>query len=57
MDPRSPKTDALLRIAAALIISIEQAIDRLLSLLPTASRAPAMPTMPSTPNRAKDIAI
>src|SRR5271167_2865529 len=60
MDPRSPETDALLHIAAALIVSVEQAMDRLLSLLPIASRAPAVPTMPAispTPDRAEDIAI
>jgi len=60
MDPRSPETDALLHIAAALIVSVEQAMDRLLSLLPIASRAPAVPTVPAispTPDRAEDIAI
>lgn len=60
MDPRSPETDALLRIATALIVSVEQAMDRLLSLLPTASRAPAAPAVPApppTPDRAEDLAV
>ena len=53
MDPRlSPETDALLRIATALILGVDRAMDRLLSLLPMAARAPA-----STPNRAEDVAI
>ena len=50
MDSRSPETDALLRIATALILSVERAMDRLLSLLPTATKAPAT-------DRAEDIAI
>jgi hypothetical protein len=56
MDSRSPETDALLRIATALILSIERAMDRLLSLLPTASKARTAPPAPA-PIRAEDIAI
>ena len=56
MDPRPPNTDALLRIATALILGVERAMDRLLSLLPTASRAPAPEPEPE-PDRAEDIAI
>lgn len=55
MDSRSPETDALLRIAATLII-----MDKLLSLLPTASKARAAPLAPPAapaPTRAEDIAI
>jgi hypothetical protein len=60
MDLRSPEIDALLRVAPALIISIERAIDRLLSLLPVASQPPmalVAPTAPTAPDRAKDIII
>lgn len=52
MDSRLPETDALLRTATALILSVDTAMDRLLSLLSAASRAPA-----SAPDRAEDIAI
>lgn len=55
MDPRSPGTDALLRIATTLII-----MDKLLSLLLTASKARTAPLAPPaapTPVRAEDIAI
>ena len=52
MDPSLPETDALLRIATALILAVERAMDRLLSLLPTAPRAPA-----PEPDRAEDLAI
>ena len=53
MHSSPPETDALLRIAAALII-----MDRLLSLLPVASRAPAPEPEPTPkPDRAEDIAI
>jgi hypothetical protein len=41
-------------------MSIERAMDRLLSLLPVASRppmAPIAPTAPTAPDRAKDITI
>jgi hypothetical protein len=59
MDSRSPETDALLRIATALILSIERAMDRLLSLLPTASKARTAPPAPPAPApiRAEDMAI
>jgi hypothetical protein len=58
MDSRSPEIDALLRITSALVVSIERAIDRLLSLLPTASRALAIAPEPEPgPDRAEDIAI
>jgi hypothetical protein len=56
MDSRLPETDALLRTATALILSVDTAMDRLLSLLPTASRAPA-PTPEPEPDRAEDIAV
>ncbi|PMD28557.1 hypothetical protein NA56DRAFT_683910 [Hyaloscypha hepaticicola] len=57
MDSRSPETDALLRIATTLII-----MDKLLSLLPIASKARTAPLAPPaapapTPIRAEDIAI
>jgi hypothetical protein len=60
MDLRSPEIDALLRVAPGFIMSIERAMDRLLSLLPVASRppmAPVAPMAPTAPDRAKDIAI
>ena len=59
MDSRSPETDALLRIATALILSIERAMDRLLGLLPTASKARTAPPAPPAPApiRAEDMAI
>jgi hypothetical protein len=56
MDSRSPETNALLRITSALVVSVEQAMDRLLSLLPIASRALAITPEPE-PDRAEDIAI
>ena len=55
MDSRSPETDALLRIAITLII-----MNKLLSLLPTASKARTAPLAPlaaPAPTRAEDIAI
>jgi hypothetical protein len=52
MDPSPPETNALLRIATALILAVDRAMDRLLSLLPVASKALA-----PEPDRAKDIAI
>jgi hypothetical protein len=58
MDSRLPETDALLRVTAALFLGVERAMDRLLSLLPAASRAPAPPLTPEPePDRAEDIAI
>ena len=62
MDSRSPDTDALRRIASALIESVDRAIDRLLSLLPiAASKAPPAPALEPEPehkqDRAEDIAI
>ena len=64
MDSRPPETDALLRIATALILGVDKAMDRLLSLLPTAPRtpAPALNSKPEPepepePDRAEDIAI
>jgi hypothetical protein len=67
MDSGSPETDALLRIATALIVNVERAMDQLLSLLPTASKALKAPIIPATPapalapetepERAEDIAI
>ena len=64
MDSRLPETDALLRVTAALFLGVERAIDRLLSLLAVASRAPAPPLTPEPgprpepePDRAEDIAI
>ena len=58
MDSSPPETEALLRIATALILGVERAMDRLLSLLPVAasSRPPAPEPTPE-PNRAEDIAI
>ena len=55
MDPSPLETDALLRIAAARILAVDRAMDRLLSLLPTASWPPAPPT--PEPDRAEDVAI
>jgi hypothetical protein len=52
MDSRPPEADALLRTAAALLLSVDTAMDRLLTLLPTASRAPV-----PAPDQAEDIAI
>ena len=64
MDSRLSETDSLLRIATALILSVDRAMDRLLSLLPTAVRAPAPSPAPASqpepdpePDRAEDIAI
>jgi hypothetical protein len=68
MDSRLPETDALLRIATALILGVDKAMDRLLSLLPTASRAPGPAPAPAPapapepepepePDRAEDLAI
>jgi hypothetical protein len=56
MDSRLPETDALLRIATALILSVDRAMDRLLSLLPTAAKTPAPAPEPEL-DRAEDIAI
>lgn len=62
MDSRLPRTDTLLRTAAALLLSVDTTMDRLLSLLPTASRAlvpavePAFEPQPQ-PDRAEDIAV
>jgi hypothetical protein len=56
MDSRLPETDALLRIATALILSVDRAMDRLLSLLPTAAKAPA-PALEPELDRAEDISI
>src|ERR1700733_10769951 len=56
MDSRLPETDALLRIATALILSVDRAMDRLLRLLPTAAKAPA-PASEHELDRAEDIAI
>lgn len=60
MNTRTPAADALLRIAAALLLRVDAAMDRLLSLLPTASKAPAPAPAPEPgpePDRAEDIAI
>jgi hypothetical protein len=66
MDSRLPETDALLHIATALILGVDRAMDRLLSLLPIAVRARAPSPAPaprpdpdSEPesDRAEDIAI
>jgi hypothetical protein len=62
MDSRPPETDALLRIATALILGVDKAMDRLLSLLATAPRTPAPAPKPEPepepePDRAEDIAI
>ena len=64
MDSRLPETDALLRIATALTLGVDEVMDRLLSLLPTASRvlapepAPAPAPAPAPePDRAEDLAI
>ena len=57
MDSRLlPESDALLRITTALILGVDRAMDRLLSLLPIASRAPEPEPEPE-PDRAEDIAI
>jgi hypothetical protein len=62
MDSRLPETDALLRIATAIILGVDRAMDRLLSLLPTAARAPTPGPAPAPIpepelDRAEDIAI
>ena len=64
MDSRLSETDSLLRIATALILGVDRAMDRLQSLLPTANRAPAPSPAPASqpepdpePDRAEDIAI
>ena len=64
MDSRLSETDSLLCIATALILGVDRAMDRLLSLLPTAVRAPAPSPAPASqpepdpePDRAEDIAI
>ncbi|KAH8800164.1 hypothetical protein F5884DRAFT_809522 [Xylogone sp. PMI_703] len=58
MDSRPPETEALLRIATALILSVDKAMERLLSLLPTASRVPELEPEPEPElDRAEDIAI
>ena len=65
MGSRAPETDALLRIATALILGVDRAMDRLLSLLPIApSQAPELkpvqepePEPEPEPDRAEDIAI
>ena len=70
MDSRLSETDLLLRIATALILGVDRAMDRLLSLLPMAARAcapspaPAPASCPDPdsdpepePDRAEDIAI
>jgi hypothetical protein len=62
MDPRPLETDALLRIATTLILAVDRAMDRLLSLLPVASKALApepepAPALAPEPDRAEDIAI
>ena len=64
MDSRLSETDSLLRIATALILGVDRAMDRLQSLLPTANRAPAPSPAPAPrpdpdpePDRAEDIAI
>jgi hypothetical protein len=60
MDSRLAETDALLRISAAVLLGVDRAMDRLLSLLPTASRALVLtpePTPAPEPDRAEDVAI
>jgi hypothetical protein len=58
MDSRSPETNALLRITSALVMSTERAIDRLLSLLPIASRVLAIALEPELElDKTEDIAI
>jgi hypothetical protein len=64
MDSRLSETDSLLRIATALILGVDRAMDRLQSLLPTAARAPAPSPAPAPrpapqpdPSRAEDVAI
>ncbi|RFU25538.1 hypothetical protein B7463_g10802, partial [Scytalidium lignicola] len=62
-----PEADALLRTATTLILSVDRAMDRLLSLLPTAAWPPAQlgpeprpepePEPEPEPDRAEDIAI
>jgi hypothetical protein len=48
----------LLRITSTLVVSIKRAIDRLLSLLPTASRALVIAPEPEpAPDRTEDIMI
>ncbi|RFU29539.1 hypothetical protein B7463_g6810, partial [Scytalidium lignicola] len=56
-----PEADALLRTATTLILSVDRAMDRLLSLLPTAAWPPAQlgpePGPEPEPDQAEDIAI
>ena len=54
MDSRLAETDALLRTSAAVLLGVDRAMDRLLSLLPTASRALVLTP---EPGRAEDVAI
>src|ERR1700729_4246317 len=49
MDFRLAETDGLLRISAAVLLGVDRAMDRLLSLLPTASRALVLTPEPTTP--------
>jgi hypothetical protein len=58
IDSRSPETDALLHITSALVVSIKQVMDRLLSLLPIVSRALAIILEPEfEPDKTEDIMI
>lgn len=59
MDSRPLEADVLLHTAAALLLGVDRAMDRLLSLLPTASKAAAAAsTKPAAlPDRAEDTAV
>jgi hypothetical protein len=59
MESRATEIDALLRIAAALVVGIDNAMDRLFSLLPRAGpiQAPGIATPESQSPRPEDIAI
>jgi hypothetical protein len=63
MDSRLAETDTLLCVSAAVLLGVDRAMDRLLSLLPTASRALVLTPEPTPltptpePDRAEDVAI
>jgi hypothetical protein len=60
MASRPSETNALLRIASALVLGVDRTMDRLLNLLPVPVLAPAMAKAPQPlpePDREEDLAI